>query len=649
MSAMPPVESIREAFSRFLTFGFLAAVLCTTTARANDSSAPLPARYASDVQKVRATASFADDLDLARTLLSDADALPAAAAAVLYEAAYELAQAQPAGYDIAAEAMECLAELDPSRTESSLERIFVLRQKQYLAAEGRQRIEIGREILRLLPGLADCKALRGEAEQADLFLRQAISIALATNSDRRPIEEHLRLLPRLIEAAKTRDRLRAALRENPADAAARSELVLLYLVRFDDPASAREILAPDLDETLRSYVPLLSQRADNLPPEVAEEMAHWLTALAERAPTDHQAPLLLRAREFLNRVLAACPVVDPRRRAAAEQFRALERRLAEQGAILAGRRWSLNPAQLGLVATPGIHQSVRKAQQFLWRLQRPDGAWLPGRPNPMDLDRTGMTALATYALLQSGVSPRDDRLRRTLTLLRSEETDQTQSLALRCLVWACCRREWPRRYDRLLFRDADRLCRATGNGGLEALIDPNHPVRRGDAYYTQWAVLALATAAAEGAAIPREFWNWNRLWWQRAQNDDGGWGRRPGRLSRPFYSAAGAVCLLLALEPLGLPRDKALRNPAVEKALAWVDQNFDNEDPVDRSLFLFTFARLGVARGEAKIGRTNWYARIARELLRTQQQDGGWYPELESPPAATAIHLLSLCFARGGR
>ncbi|MBN1941779.1 MAG: terpene cyclase/mutase family protein [Phycisphaerae bacterium] len=613
----------------------------------DEAKAAFEKKYGPAIQKVKSSSSHSDDLDLARSLLAEAESQPPATAALLCRAAHDLSQTSPGGYDQAVEAMELLLEIDPAETEACLEHIFVLRQKQYASASGTSRIEIGREVIEVLLALAERKARRGEKDAAELFLRQAMTIALATRSDRRRIEEQLRILPQATAAGKKREDLQAALQADPRDTATRTELVLLHLVQFDDPAAAQADLAPDLDETLRSYVPLLTRGPESLPPEVAEETAFWLASLARNAPKERRADLLLRARAFLCRVLEALPADDPRRKRAAETFRATERQLASLGAVVGGRAWSLNGAALGLVATPSVNQAVWKARDFLWSVQKPDGAWLPDRPNPMGLDRAGATALVTYALLQSGVSARDERLRRTLGVLRNEETNNTQTLALRCCVWALCRNELGRSYDRSLQRDAETLFRSSGNGGWEATANPASPSRRGDAYYTQWAVLALATAETQGATIPRPFWNQNRIWWSRGQNDDGGWGRRAGRLSRPFYSAAGAVSLLIDLESVGQSRGRALDDRTVKKALAWVDQNFDADEPRDRALFLFTLARLGVARGEASIGQKNWYAWAARELLHTQQRDGAWRPDLESPLATTALNLLTLRFAHG--
>ena len=122
-----------------------------------------------------------------------------------------------------------------------------------------------------------------------------------------------------------------------------------------------------------------------------------------------------------------------------------------------------------------------------------------------------------------------------------------------------------------------------------------------------------------------------------------------GRLSRPFYSTAGALCLLIDFEAIGQNRTVAEKDRAVNRALAWVDQNFDAPNQHDRELYFFTLARLGAARGEAKIGAKNWYAWIARELLGTQQRDGAWRPGKDSTLASTAMNLLTLSYARGGR
>ncbi|MBN1555567.1 MAG: hypothetical protein JXA11_12550 [Phycisphaerae bacterium] len=638
-----------RVWSGFLCLGIVLAG-GTATGRADDPEAVFREKYGPAITKVRSTPTPTDDLDLARTLLKDAPAQPAPSAAVEYQNAYDLAKDSPNGYDLAVEAMERLGQLDPNQAERCLSHIFLLRKKQYDSATGRVRLELGRDTIDVLLELARQKIRQGRQPEAEMYLREAMTIAQSIHSPRRRrIQERLETLPRAMKAAQNRQKLQVALHEHPDDADARAELVLLHLVRFDDPAAASADLAPDLNETLRSYVPLLRRDPDTLPPEVAEEMACWLAGLAKKAPVDRQTALLIRARKFYDRVLSGFKTDDPRRKRAADQYRTLQQRLASLGAVVGGRTWSRNYTNLGFVAPAGVNHSIQKAREYLFGLQQADGSWRPDRPNPMGLDRVGATALATYALLQSGLSAGDPRFRRTLIYLQEEETNNTQSLSLRCCVWALCRNELGRRYYRFLANDAETLYRASGNGGFEAVADTSRPARRGDAFYTQWGVLALATAAEQEVVVPRTFWSRNRTWWLRCQNEDGGWGRRAGRLSRPFYSAAGAVSLLIDLEQSGRSRAEALDDRVVKIALAWVDQNFDRREQPDRPLFFFNLARLGAARGEAKIGAKNWYAWCARELLHTQDDDGAWRPGRESILASTALNLLTLSFAQGGR
>lgn len=623
---------------------------CCASAPAEGPQTTFLKTYGRSMKKALATPTTDDDLFLAEKLLADADAQPGDVAALLYRKAYELAEPTPNGYDLGVEAMESLYELDPAQKESCLEHIFLLRKKQYDQVGGRQRTDVGGDIIDVLIDLADIKAAQGKKHDAEMFLRQAMTTAHATRSRRRrEIQDRLQQLPETAAVGGKRRTLRSLLQSDPNDVPVRSDLIRLYLVHDDDPAAAEALLSPDLNETLRSYVPLLRRDPNTLPPEVADEMARWLTSLANSAPKDRRADLLYRAKKFLDRVLAGFDVNDDRRKEAAERFRALDNQLASLGATVGGRRWSLNPSQLGLVATPDVNRAIHRAREFLLRRQQSDGSWRPAHPNPPALDRTSATALVAYALLQSGVSVRDPRLRKSLSLLRNEETNNTQALAFRCFLWARCRRELGRRYERRLRKDAEQLYRSSGNGGLEATADPTQPARRGDAYHTQWAVLALATAEAEGVAVPRTFWNLNRAWWRRSQNEDGGWGRRMGRLSRPFYTAAGAVSLLIDFEGLGQRRSVALKDRTVLRALAWVDQNFDAVEARDRELFYFTLARLGVARGETKIGAKNWYVWIARDLFHTQQRDGAWRPRRENVLFSTALNILTLSFARGGR
>ena len=64
------------------------------------------------------------------------------------------------------------------------------------------------------------------------------------------------------------------------------------------------------------------------------------------------------------------------------------------------------PARIGAEdapAGPQVRAAILRAVEAMRRAQRPDGTW-PDYAQP-----GGVTALVTYALLQAGVSPDEDR------------------------------------------------------------------------------------------------------------------------------------------------------------------------------------------------------------------------------------------------
>ena len=77
-----------------------------------------------------------------------------------------------------------------------------------------------------------------------------------------------------------------------------------------------------------------------------------------------------------------------------------------------------------------INQSIGQGVEALLRAQELDGSW---RSSVTDFG-TGMTALATYTLIKSGVSKSHPAIERAFCFLRSRETTRTYSMS--CLILA---------------------------------------------------------------------------------------------------------------------------------------------------------------------------------------------------------------------
>ncbi len=92
--------------------------------------------YGQDVERVRTTSEPADDVALAKRLLSAARQAPGTPAllTVLCNETYNLAAAHPDGYPTAVEAARFLAAQVPVQAAEGARRVAEVRQKQYAAA-----------------------------------------------------------------------------------------------------------------------------------------------------------------------------------------------------------------------------------------------------------------------------------------------------------------------------------------------------------------------------------------------------------------------------------------------------------------------------------------------------------------------------------
>jgi len=97
--------------------------------------------------------------------------------------------------------------------------------------------------------------------------------------------------------------LKARLEKNPKDAAARTALVMAYLGEQDDPNEAAKLLTADVDEGLRTYVPLAAKKVEDLEEAACIQLAEWLLAVAEKSSPADKIILLDRARVCCERYL----------------------------------------------------------------------------------------------------------------------------------------------------------------------------------------------------------------------------------------------------------------------------------------------------------------------------------------------------------
>jgi hypothetical protein len=290
-----------------------------------------------------------------------------------------------------------------------------------------------------------------------------------------------------------------------------------------------------------------------------------------------------------------------------------------------------------------VERSISKAKTYLY-LQHHNGSWESApRQEPSSRDKLtgsqwgGQTALAAYALLAAGDRPASEpKLAQSIDFLKTAKLTGTYAFGLRCMVWLLLPQSAETRS--LLKRDAAALqTMMKSSGPAKGFYDYD---ARGSSYSlsrSQYAVLGMWAAAQGGVEIPVEYWRKTEAAWTGAQEPDGGWRYQRGGRNYPVtpgMTAAGVASLLVAREQLlaarSGPCDGNPPSGAIDRGLAWLDQNFDlvaAEDSFRREypyVTLYAVERVGVGSGLKHLGRHDWYQKGSDYLVEKQNPDGSW-------------------------
>jgi formylglycine-generating enzyme required for sulfatase activity len=224
---------------------------------------------------------------------------------LLCEKAYEFGMKAPAGYGTAIDAMKLLIESAPDdKKAAAQDKLLAALQLRCTKSTGEERKRVGEELVDLLVAGGDARAEAKQPTEAIALYRRALAQATAGQSARtKEIMDKIKDLSATLESEKKLADLKARLEKNPADAAARTALILLYLGELDSPAETAKLLTADLDEGLRTYVPLAAKKVEDLEEATCLQLAEWYANLAEKASPAGKGILLGRAKGCCGRFL----------------------------------------------------------------------------------------------------------------------------------------------------------------------------------------------------------------------------------------------------------------------------------------------------------------------------------------------------------
>jgi hypothetical protein len=282
-----------------------------------------------------------------------------------------------------------------------------------------------------------------------------------------------------------------------------------------------------------------------------------------------------------------------------------------------------------------VERTIARALPWLASKQGKDGLW----PGHETAHAGGLTALACYALVKSGVPATDPALVGGLRALSGIEFASTYSASVHLLLAAALHeardrsRTLPAPIAEASARRSFDFLLASQDRGLWA-----YPSGAADMSNTQFALLGLRAGSQLGFPVPEKALERSATALFRLQTDAGGFtyaGSGAGDVSRGGMTAA-TLAGIRVLEDLGrgsLVVESALgkRRDRVRAAETWMEARFDAARPPfgERSWtssweysYLWAIERWCGLTGRKAIGKKDWYQDGAERLLALQGPDG---------------------------
>ncbi len=325
-----------------------------------------------------------------------------------------------------------------------------------------------------------------------------------------------------------------------------------------------------------------------------------------------------------------------------------------------------------------VLRSIDLGKAFLIRQQNDDGSWsLSHKVALASEHQPGITSLALLALLNSGMTLKDEPVQKALKYLREDiresEPDWTYDIALMIMALEAAdegQRDYPRiaRLARRLEDSQTLTGEHRGSWGYTASGKGPTAGWEGDRSNAQYSILGLHAAAEAGVSIKRATWERARQHWLDNQGPDGGWNytsRADFRNTTGSMTAAGIASLVITQSHLRDPSQDETPDgeplccrmqtddDALEKALAWMGKYYNpavNHGNARNRILYYTYGveRAGRLSARRFFGDHDWYRDGAKFLLNKQQNGqlmGAWVGEgayEKDPVVGTSFALLFL-------
>ena len=313
-----------------------------------------------------------------------------------------------------------------------------------------------------------------------------------------------------------------------------------------------------------------------------------------------------------------------------------------------------------------IQTAIDKGKAYLYSIQK-NGNWevVPapdltqtGGWQVENTQYTGLTAIATFALLASGEDPNDPRIKQAVDFLKKTETHGIYALGLRCQVWNMITLDDSVKAavirDRKLLLDG--MSTKDPSVGFYG-YDVKDPGSSCDHSSSQFGVLGMWALEQTGVEVPSKYWQIVDAGWRREQLADASWayhypvveGDDSTSIGTLSMTAAGVATLFVAQDYTNIAARCAgnINDPSIERGMQWIGANLKSIGEGRRYYTLFGISRVGLASGYKYIGGVDWFEFGAGLALADQQPDGSWNGGGENPNGVPNTSFALLFLSRG--
>ena len=298
-----------------------------------------------------------------------------------------------------------------------------------------------------------------------------------------------------------------------------------------------------------------------------------------------------------------------------------------------------------------IGEAIRKGVDYLLSQFDPHTHLLSDLPDDRRGISRGQDILCVYALMQCGqaiddprLNPREPLMRNMIAAMKSlplgDYGYETYARGLRATALAL----YNRPEDRLVLQtDADALVKGSRGGGYSYSLNHKSPLRTllrsWDNSNSQYGLLGVWSAAEAGVEVPQSYWEQIHRHWLLTQSLNGQWGYLDASNNGTYsMTCAGLASLFVCHDYLDAVRivGNVGREPftsPIARGLKWLEAGDNCLDiPVQFPGYaLYGLERVGLASGFKYLGHHDWYRELARQCIVTQQSDGSWGDNIETP------------------